>query len=242
MALTEEQLALQLALLTSKTADNTDMTYSSLALKNKALNPDYFTGSNTTIVNAINSAYKKTLTTYDNAQSTLNIVIEKLGSTSLEKDITAWTNLKNIINSMNTSYTTITEGLLDAFQGKAVAELLNVNSGDKGKVLSIDIDVDTGKPIIKTISAGSSGAVTVETIEYTNENHTELTNVKLALDYLLENNTTTLNWNDIQGKPDVPDALNLTDTELELKSGNAVISTVIIVDSNDITEIVDNLV
>lgn len=241
MALTEEQLSLQLAILTSKTADNADMTYSGIVSRNKGLNPNYFSGNYTAIVNALNSMYKNMVDVSDNSKATVKTVSDKLGSEDSEESIAAWTELKNKIQEINSTYTTITQGMLGILTGNAIAQMFNVTTADKGKVLTIDTD-EEGKVIVKTISATSAGAVTVETLEYVNENYTELTNVKLAIDYLLANNTTTIKWNDIEGKPNVPDTLNLTETELELKSGDSVISTVTMVDSIDITEIVDSLI
>lgn len=241
MALTEEQLILQSSLLTSKTVDNTNMTYSNIISRNKGLNPNYFSGYYTAIVNALNSMYKNMTDVSNNSQTTVNAVVEKLGSNDSEISINAWVDLQNKIKEINSTYTTMTQGMLGILTGNAIAQMFNVTENDKGKVLTIDAD-EEGKLIIKTISATSAGAVTVETLDYTNENHVDLTNVKLAIDYLLANNTTTLNWDDIVGKPDVPDTLNLTETELELKSGDSIISSVTMVDSTDITEIVDSLI
>ena len=52
--MTEEELKLQMDILTSKISDNPNMTYKTNAVLNKGLNPDFFTGNNTRIVNAIN--------------------------------------------------------------------------------------------------------------------------------------------------------------------------------------------
>ena len=183
MALTEEQLSLQLAILTSKTADNADMTYSGIVSRNKGLNPNYFSGNYTAIVNALNSMYKNMVDVSDNSKATVKTVSDKLGSEDSEESIAAWTELKNKIQEINSTYTTITQGMLGILTGNAIAQMFNVTTADKGKVLTIDTD-EEGKVIVKTISATSAGAVTVETLEYVNENYTELTNVKLAIDYL----------------------------------------------------------
>ena len=241
MALTEEQLSLQLAILTGKIEDNTSMTYSGIVSRNKGLNPNYFSGNYTAIVNALNSMYKNMVDVSNNSETTVNSVVEKLGSNDSEDAIVAWTELKNKIQEINSTYSTMTQAMLAILSGNAVAQMFNVTTADKGKVLTIDTD-EEGKVVVNTISATAAGAVTVETIDYVNENYTDLTNVKLAIDYLLANNTTTIKWNDIEGKPNVPDTLNLTETELELKSGDSVISTVTMVDSIDITEIVDSLI
>lgn len=50
---------LQFNVLSTKTADNTKMTYKSSATLNKALNPNVFTGASTSIVNAINATYSR---------------------------------------------------------------------------------------------------------------------------------------------------------------------------------------
>ena len=54
MALSEDVLKLQLDILASKTSDNPDMVFKKNATLNKGLNPDYFSGQHTKIVNALN--------------------------------------------------------------------------------------------------------------------------------------------------------------------------------------------
>ena len=54
MALSEEAILQQINVLTTKTAENAEMIYKSIPALNKGLNPAYFTGNDTKIVNAIN--------------------------------------------------------------------------------------------------------------------------------------------------------------------------------------------
>ena len=58
--MTDEQLMLQLEILTSKTDQNPNMVYKANAALNKALNPSFFSGNATTIGNAINDLAVKT--------------------------------------------------------------------------------------------------------------------------------------------------------------------------------------
>ena len=54
MAMTDEELLLQMNILTTATENNENMKYRANAALNKGLNPEFFTGNNTKIVNAIN--------------------------------------------------------------------------------------------------------------------------------------------------------------------------------------------
>ena len=97
MALTEEQILQQINVLTTKTSENTQMTYKTNGTLNKALNPDVFSGTNTKIVNAINLLASMA----DTATATSIAVAEKLNSILLDIDATdnvaVWENVKNLM-------------------------------------------------------------------------------------------------------------------------------------------------
>ena len=61
MALTEEELKQQANVLATKTEDNPNMPYKANATLNKGLNPDYYSGQYTKIVNALNKLVMRTI-------------------------------------------------------------------------------------------------------------------------------------------------------------------------------------
>lgn len=115
MALTDEQKVLQADILTEKTDSdtNSNMTYSTSAAKNKALNPDTFSGNNSKVVNAINLTYKqaeKAITTVDNFSTKVNEVLLDVGSTS------GLAKLEQLRTDMGQQ--TLVEGLIDLYENK----------------------------------------------------------------------------------------------------------------------------
>jgi hypothetical protein len=115
MALTDEQKVLQADILTEKTDSNTNpnMTYSTSTAKNKALNPNYFSGNDTKVVNAINATFKqaeKAIATVDNFSSKVNEVLLDVGSTN------GLTKLEQLRTDMGQQ--TLVEGLIDLYENK----------------------------------------------------------------------------------------------------------------------------
>lgn len=115
MALTDEQKVLQADILTEKTDSDTNpnMIYSTSAAKNKALNPDTFSGNNSKVVNAINLTYKqaeKAITTVDNFSTKVNEVLLDVGSTS------GLAKLEQLRTDMGQQ--TLVEGLIDLYENK----------------------------------------------------------------------------------------------------------------------------
>lgn len=115
MALTDEQKVLQADILTEKTDSDTNpnMTYSTSAAKNKALNPDTFSGNNSKVVNAINLTYKqaeKAMTTVTNFGSKLDNILLNTetsdGSAKLEQ------------LRVDMGHQTLIEGLIDLYENK----------------------------------------------------------------------------------------------------------------------------
>ena len=106
---------LQLDILTTKTADNPDMVYSSSVINNKGLNPAYFTGHNTKIVNAINSTYKQAQNALNSVTSFGNSIDSILGDAYKkdEADNIIWNQLK-----VHMGKDTIIEGLNDLYANK----------------------------------------------------------------------------------------------------------------------------
>lgn len=245
MALTDEQLAIQLQVLTEKTSDNASMTYTKTARTNKALNPDKFSGHNSKIVNAINLLYTDSIKTQADAATSTQILNDVLGSTLIPENETEWNSVVEILQSISPSYTNMIYASKAILTGEAISQILQVSAEDKGKLLSIDLD-EENHVIIKTVTAGTGSGGDITTLDasnvtYKNDNISSLTNVKEAIDYMLNNNVSEINWENIKNKPNFVDALELTNDALLLKSGENAVSTVEIINDNDITEIVNAL-
>lgn len=115
MALTDEQKVLQADILAEKTdsSTNPNMTYSTSTAKNKALNPNYFSGNDTKVVNAINATFKqaeKAIVTVNNFSSKVNEVLLDVGSTS------GLAKLEQLRTDMGQQ--TLVEGLIDLYENK----------------------------------------------------------------------------------------------------------------------------
>lgn len=117
MALTDQEKVLQAGILAEKTdeATNPNMTYSSMVTSNKGLNPAYFTGNNTKIVNAINSTYKQAQMALNSVTSFSNSINNTLGDAYKkdEADNIIWNQLK-----VHMGKDTIIEGLNDLYANK----------------------------------------------------------------------------------------------------------------------------
>lgn len=245
MALTEEQLAIQLQVLTEKTSNNASMIYTSSTRTNKALNPDKFSSNNSKIVNAINLLYDDSVKTQADAANSTQILNNVLGSTLVPENETEWHSVVEILQGISPSYKNMINASKAILTGEAISQILQVSAADKGKLLSIDLD-EENNVIIKTVTAGTGSGGDITTLDasnvtYTNTNVASLTNVKEAIDYMLNNNVSEINWENIKNKPNFVDSLELTDSALLLKSGETSVSTVELINDNDITEIVNAL-
>lgn len=83
---------------------------------------------------------------------------------------------------------------------------------------------------------------TAEDISYANDN-IGVTNVAEAIDYLLANNNSNIifDWENMQNKPQLANGLELTDSELILKSDNDSMSSIPLMEDNDVDIIIDQL-
>ena len=149
MAMTDEQLMLQLEILTSKTDQNPNMVYKANAALNKALNPSFFSGNATKIVNAINDLAVKT----DQSIVTAKTVAQKVNDILLDVDTTdnavIWENVKGLMGKE-----TIIEGLEEILKGNLVDNVLGISSADYGKVLSVDV-TNEGRAIVNAVNIGN---------------------------------------------------------------------------------------
>ena len=243
MALTDEQVLQQLNVLTEKTSDNASMKYTKSTRTNKGLNPEKFSSYNSKIVNAINLLYNDSLKIQADAAASTQMINDVMGSTLVTENQEVWNSVIEILKNIKPAYKNMIYASKAILTGEAISQILQVSKEDKGKLLSIDLD-EENNVIIKTVPAGSGGSITsldASAVTYSNTNITSLTNVKEAIDYMLTNNVSEINWENIKNKPDLADGLGLTDTALVLKSGEKDMSTVELMNETDVTEIVSTL-
>lgn len=243
MALTDEQVLQQLNVLTEKTSDNASMKYTKSTRTNKGLNPEKFSSYNSKIVNAINLLYTDSLKIQADAAASTQMINDVMGSTIVTENQEVWNSVVEILTNIKPAYKNMIYASKAILTGEAISQILQVSKEDKGKLLSIDLD-EENNVIIKTVPAGSGGSITsldASAVTYSNTNMTSLTNVKEAIDYMLTNNVSEINWENIKNKPDLADGLGLTDTALVLKSGEKDMSTVELMNETDVTEIVNTL-
>lgn len=243
MALTDEQVLQQLNVLTEKTSDNASMKYTKSTRTNKGLNPEKFSSYNSKIVNAINLLYNDSLKIQADAAASTQMINDVMGSTLVTTNKAVWDSVVAILTNIKPTYKNMIYASKAILTGEAISQILQVSKEDKGKLLSIDLD-EENNVIIKTVPAGSGGSITsldASAVTYSNTNMTSLTNVKEAIDYMLTNNVSEINWENIKNKPDLADGLGLTDTALVLKSGEKDMSTVELMNETDVTEIMNAL-
>lgn len=246
MAMTDEELMLQLEILTSKTESNPNMVYKANAALNKALNPSYFSGNATKIVNAINDLAVKT----DQSIVTSKSVAQKVNDILLDVDTTdnavIWENVKGLMGKE-----TIIEGIEEILKGNRVDNILGISSADYGKVLSVDVN-NEGRAIINAVNVGD--IINAYSIEYMNYSYPSLSNVNDALDYILNNMESDggydggygggvvggqISWDMILGAPLVPNNLNIENGKLQLREGYYPISEIPLATDEDIEAILN---
>lgn len=117
--LTTDELIEQAKMLTTKTneATNANMVYSKTASRNMALNPDYFSAVNSSIVNALNLVMKNTENNKANILTTTKKLGSTLGDTSNSDINEQFENLKKMMGK-----DTIIEGLADLYSKNIVTE------------------------------------------------------------------------------------------------------------------------
>ena len=238
--MTDEQLMLQLEILTSKTDQNPNMVYKANAALNKALNPSYFSGNATKIVNAINDLAVKT----DQSVVTAKAVAQKVNDILLDVDTTdnavIWENVKELMGKE-----TIIEGLEEILKGNLVDNILGISGADYGKVLSVDVN-NEGRAIVNAINIGNM--INAYSIDYMNMSNLSLGSVGDALDYILDNMESgggygggavggQISWDMILDRPHVPDNLNIEDGKLQLREGSFPVSEILLATEEDIESI-----
>lgn len=238
MALTTEQLVLQADILASKTdsTTNPNMVFKSVEAMNKGLNPTYFSGNKTKIVNAINTLAVQNSDTANLVADLGNKTNSVLMDVSGEANELIWSEVQKLLGQP-----TIIQGLKYLLEANRQEQILGLKPEDVGKVLSVDRDIE-GNLITKAIDAVTNGVVATD-VEYTNEAHPEINTVAQAIDFLFANGAAAgpVTWDDIKNKPQLADSMVLTSDALVLKSGDVDLSTIAIVGDVDIENIFSGL-
>lgn len=250
MAMSTEELLLQMNILASKTdeATNPNMVYKSTATLNKGLNPEYFTGQNTKIVNAINKLASDVALNAIVSNDVADKVNEILKDTTDLEGAALWEETKELMGA-----DTIIEGINKLLKGNSQQQLLGITEEDLGKILSVAKDED-GNLITKAIDMPTSdtpgivGPIEANEVNYSHHNHPELSTVGLAIDYLLENQGTgnapsgSVYWDSIIDKPEFASRLEMTATQLILRSDeDEIMSSVNLTTDSDIEDMIDSL-
>lgn len=247
MAMTDEELLLQMNILASKTDSKTNpnMVFKSSGMLNKALDPAYFTSNNTKIVNAINLLASNIFDANTKVTDLGNKINSILLDTSGDANKVIWEELQALMGKP-----TIIEGLKNILEGGNQQQLLGLSVDDIGKILSVAKDED-GNVIVKAIeiaAGGGSGEIpTAIEIGYTNSEHPEITNVEDALNYLFTNQGSSsgtidsITWDKIINPPAIPNALELTNEALILKNDLEDMSSVPLASDADMNNIIDKL-
>lgn len=251
MALSNEELLQQVNILATRTDDNKEMKYNKMPGINKGLNPDFFTGNNTKIVNAINK-----LASEVNALETAVVdMINKTNSVLMDvnsiENQEVWEETKKLMGE-----DTIIEGIRALLDGKMQDKVLGFDEEDEGKVLTIAID-DAGNPVVKPVdmgdigTGGGNGGGTVEdvisaySVTYLNGEHPEMTNVGQAIDHIMDtikNLDFEVKWGDIKNKPKIGNKLEMDDDSLNLLSNkNEELSAVPLMTDDDIFDLINDL-
>ena len=234
MAMSEEDLKRQLDILTTRTSDNPDMIYKANAALNKGLNPDYFTGNNTKIVNAINWLAENNVQTSELSEVVANKVNELLLDTSSDANKVIWDNVKELMEM-----DTIIEGIQRILEGKQQDKILGITPDDIGKILSV-AQAEDGEMMVKAID----NILNAGQMEYTHEEHPEVKTVEGALDKLFElqgNGISEVTWDMIMNKPEIPTGLELTNESLVMKSEHGEMSEVPLMSDEDVNMLINDL-
>lgn len=247
MALSNEELLQQVNMLATRTDDNKEMKFNKMPGINKGLNPDFFTGNNTKIVNAINK-----LASEVNALETAVVdMINKTNSVLMDvnsiENQEVWEETKRLMGE-----DTIIEGIRALLDGKMQDKVLNIDEEDEGKVLTVVID-DAGNPVVKPVDMGDIGTgggsvedvISAYTVTYLNGDHPEMTNVGQAIDHIMDtiaNFDFEVTWKDIKNKPKIGNKLELDEDSLNLLSNKDVeLSAVPLMTDDDIFDLINDL-
>lgn len=243
MAMTDEELLLQMNILATKLESNENMPYKTNTALNKGLNPEYFTGNNTKIVNAINLLAETSVKISDLSEAVANKVNELLLDTSSDANKAIWENVKDLMEM-----DTIIEGIQRILEGKQQDKVLGITPDDIGKILSVS-QAEDGEMMVKAIDMVITNP---NDIEYNTIHYPEVQNVAGALDKLFElqknNNSSgggsvggSIEWDAILDKPEIPAKLELNDKFLIMKSETSTMSVIPLMTDEDIDTLMSDL-
>lgn len=244
--MTDEELKLQMNILASKTDSNPNMPYKANATLNKGLNPTYFTGQSTKIVNAINDLASKVNNSTMVAQNVADKVNEILLDITTTDNAPIWANVKELMGK-----DTIIEGIESILEGVHADKILGLTPDDIDKVLSVGAD-ENGNPVIQAIDKIVVGATD---IKYFNDKAPSVSNIKAALDYLFNNMGSggdgglgggvivgEITWDMIDDKPMIANKMTLEDDRLKLvDSEGTIMSSVQIMNDKDVETLLQEL-
>ena len=214
MAVSGEAMIQQINVLTNKTSDNAEMIYKSIPALNKGLNPEYFKGNDTKIVNAINKIAAEVSmlnTAVVNMIDRVNDILLDVGGTENKE---TWEKTQQLMGE-----DTIIEGIKAILEGKLQEQILQLDKADVDKLLSIAINEQTGALEVKPTSIES---LTVEVgsydVAYTNRDFKQLSSVGEAVDFILDDMQQPVDWEELANVPKVADDLVIEEDSLVLKS------------------------
>lgn len=241
MALTEDQIRQQINVLATKTSENSEMVYKANATLNKALNPEFFSGNATKIVNAINQLALSNKANEEAIVGMVNKVNDILLDTSNYTNNLIWEEVKELSGK-----DTIIECINSILKGDNLNNILNISIDDVGKVLVVeqkeDGEITTVAKFLDSVTASA------DKIEYFNELLPEVNNIKDAIDFLIANPPSnngggitnpsgSVDWDNIQNKPNVGNALELDEDSLDLIDENGdVLSSIELVSDDEIDD------
>lgn len=147
MALTDQEKVLQAGILAEKTdtTTNPNMVYSTAGAANKGLNPAYFSGNNTKIVNAMNATYKQA----EMAISTVAGFGDKMNNILLNTETSEGkVRLEQLRTDMG--YQTLIEGLIDLYENKLPTYITNdfIEFATTQELVDIYNALDTTEPTV----------------------------------------------------------------------------------------------
>lgn len=242
VALSEDQIRQQINVLTQKTSENAEMVYKANATLNKALNPEFFSGNSTKIVNAINQLALANAANEEALVSIANKVNELLLDTNNDANKAMWEETKEL------SGKDTTVGIINSIlKGESVSQVLGVKAEDEGKVLTVSVD-EFGK--VNTVAKQIEEIVSAEKISYSNNDVPGVNNIKDAIDYLIEHQgeggivnpgSSSVEWDDIQNKPTLGSKMYIDEDQLVLvDKDDIIISAVDLVTDEDIDSLLED--
>ena len=237
MALSEEAILQQINVLTTKTAENAEMIYKSIPALNKGLNPEYFSGNETKIVNAINKLAAEVDVLNEAVVNMINKVNGVLMDTMSTENKEYWEDTKELLGE-----DTIIEGIRAILEGRKQDKILKLDIADDGKLLAIVVN-EEGVPEVRPASTDSLDInVGPYDVAYANRDFKEISSVGEAIDVILEDMQQPLQWDELVNRPKIADELVIEENELVLKSlEDEDLSCIPITNDEDIDSIIGSL-